>query len=326
MYVLRRVLYMIPTLVVISVLSFLLIQLPPGDYLTSYRATLAQSGQLVDEAALRALENRYGLDRPIYEQYGRWLWGIVSRGDFGYSFEWNRPVRGLIGERLGLTLAVSLSSLLFAWLIALPIGIISAVRQYSAVDHTFTFVGFLGLAIPDFMLALCVMYVSSRYFGGSVGGLFSSEFVGAPWSLAKFADLLAHLWIPMIVIGVGGTAGLIRITRANLLDELRKPYVETARAKGLGSLRLILKYPVRVALNPFVSSLGFVLPVLLSGEAIVSVVLSLPTAGPLLLRALQSQDMYLAGSFVMILATLTVVGVLISDLLLAWLDPRIRYG
>lgn len=323
-FIVRRLIYMIPTLLIISIISFILIQLPPGDYLTSYIAQLSQSGDAVDEALVAALKKQYGLDQPLYVQYFKWISGIF-RGDFGYSFEWNQPVGDLIGERLLLTMVVSISSLLFAWAVALPIGIYSAVRQYSVFDYIFTLIGFLGLSVPGFMLALVLMYLANRYLGLSVGGLFSPEFVDAPWSWARVVDLLKHLLIPMVIVGMSSTAGLIRIMRANLLDELRKPYVETARAKGLKKMTLILKYPVRVALNPFVSTIGFVLPQIVSGATITAVVLSLPTTGPLLLRALLSQDMYLAGSFVLMLAVLTVIGMLLSDILLAWLDPRIRY-
>jgi peptide/nickel transport system permease protein len=249
----------------------------------------------------------------------------MLHGNFGYSFEWNRPVSTLILERLPLTLIVSFTALLFAWAVALPIGIYSAVRQYSLADYLFTFIGFLGLGIPSFMIALVFLYFSNRYLGLSIGGLFSPDYATADWSPGRVLDLLKHLWIPVIIVGTSGTASLIRITRANVIDELRKPYVETARAKGLPKMRLILKYPVRIALNPFISSMGFVLPAMISGEIIVSIVLNLPTTGPLLYGALLSQDMYLAGSFVMLLAMLTVVGVLLSDILLAWLDPRVRY-
>lgn len=324
-YLLRRLLFMIPTLIAISIVSFLIIQLPPGDYLTTLVANLAAQGDQVDAARLAALRERYGLGQPIYMQYWKWISGIVLHGDFGHSFEWNRPVSTLIWDRLGLTFVLSLSTLLFIWAVAFPTGIYSAVRKYSIGDYIATFFGFVGLAIPNFLLALVLMYVSFRYFNQSVGGLFSPHFIDAPWSWAKLWDLMAHLWVPMIVLGTAGTAGLIRIMRANLLDELHKPYVETARAKGLSEPRLLLKYPVRVALNPFVSTVGWVLPDLVSGAAIVSIVLSLPTTGPLLLRALQSQDMYLAGSFIMMLSVLTVIGTLLSDLLLAWLDPRIRF-
>lgn len=316
---------MIPTLIAISIVSFVIIQLPPGDYLTTLVANLAAQGDQVDGARLAALRERYGLGEPIYVQYWKWISGIVLRGDFGHSFEWNRPVSTLIWDRLGLTFVLSLSTLLFIWAVAFPTGIYSAVRKYSVGDYIATFFGFVGLAIPNFLLALVLMYVSFRFFNQSVGGLFSPHYIDAPWSWGKLLDLMAHLWVPMIVLGTAGTAGLIRIMRANLLDELHKPYVETARAKGLSEPRLLLKYPVRVALNPFVSTVGWVLPDLVSGAAIVSIVLSLPTTGPLLLRALQSQDMYLAGSFIMMLSVLTVIGTLLSDLLLAWLDPRIRF-
>ena len=316
---------MIPTLIAISIVSFIIIQLPPGSYLNALAASMAEQGDVVDQASLRALEERYGLNEPIYVQYWKWISGIVLHGDFGQSFEWGRPVTDLIWDRLGLTFMLSMATLLFVWAVAFPIGIYSAVRKYSAGDYVATFFGFIGLAIPNFLLALVLMYVSFKYLGQSVGGLFSPEYVSAPWSLAKVGDLLAHLWVPMIVIGTAGTAGLIRIMRANLLDELNKPYVTTARAKGLGERRLLMKYPVRVALNPFVSTVGWVLPELVSGAAITSIVLSLPTTGPVLLKALLAQDMYLAGSFIMMLSVLTVIGTLLSDILLAWLDPRIRF-
>jgi peptide/nickel transport system permease protein len=324
-YIARRLLYMIPTLVLISVVSFVIIQLPPGDFLTTYAAGLAAQGETVDPAVLAALRQRYGLGEPFHVQYWKWITGIVLRGDFGQSFEWNRPVADLIWNRLGLTVMLSVATLLFVWAVALPIGIYSALRKYSIGDYVATFVGFIGLATPNFLLALILMYVGFAYFGQSVGGLFSPQYLDQPWSWAKILDLLAHLWIPMVVIGTAGTAGLIRVMRANLLDEIGKPYVVTARAKGLPERRLLVKYPVRVALNPFVSTVGWILPGLISGEAIVAIVLSLPTTGPLLLRALTSQDMYLAGSFILMLSLLTVVGTLVSDLLLAWLDPRIRY-
>lgn len=324
-YIIRRVLYMIPTLFVISIVSFIIIQLPPGDYLTSLVATMATTGETVDRAQLVALEERYGLGQPIYVQYWKWISGILLRGDFGQSFEWNQPVSALIWGRLGLTFVISLTTLLVTWFLAFPIGIYSAVKQYSLGDYLFTIVGYIGLAIPSFLLALVLMYIAFKFFNQSVGGLFSPEYQDAAWSMAKFWDMMGHLWIPVVIIGTAGTAGLIRIMRANLLDELHKPYVVTARAKGLPETRLLLKYPVRMALNPFVSTIGWTLPTLVSGAAIVSIVLSLPTAGPLLFRALKSQDMYLAGSFILMLSTLTVIGTLLSDILLAWLDPRIRY-
>ena len=324
-YVLRRVLYMIPTLVAISMVTFVIIQLPPGDYLSTVVAQLSAQGATIDDATLVALKDRYGLGEPVYVQYWKWISGIVFRGDFGQSFEYGQPVSSLIWSRLGLTFILSLSTLVFIWIVAIPIGIYSAVRKYSIGDYMATFLGFIGLATPNFLLALIFLYISTKYFGQSVGGLFSPQYIDAPWSWGKVTDLLAHLWIPMVVLGTAGTAGLIRTMRANLLDELGRPYVVTARAKGLTENRLLVKYPVRLALNPFVSGLNDVLVQLVSGAAIVSIVLSLPTTGPLLLRALMSQDMYLAGSFILMLSVLTVVGTLLSDILLAWLDPRIRY-
>lgn len=322
-YILRRVLLLIPTIIVVSMISFTLIQLPPGDFLTAYVMQLEMSGQQVEEDVIAALEQQYGLGQPIYVQYGKWVLGIL-RGHFGQSLEWRTPVKELIGERLALTVLLSLASVVFIWIVAFPVGIYSATRQYSPGDYFFTFLSFLGIGIPNFLLALVILWFAYSVFGISVGGLFSNEYVDAPWGIGKVKDLLSHLWVPMVVLGVGGTAGLIRTMRANLLDELHKPYVVTARAKGLTERRLTIKYPVRVALNPFVSTLGWMLPALVSGSTIVSVVLSLPTIGPLLLRALMSQDMYLAGTIVLMLSILTVIGTLISDILLAWLDPRIR--
>ncbi len=270
------------------------------------------------------MREQYGLGEPVYMQYYLWMRNILLHGDFGDSFEYNRPVRDLIGSRMAWTVGISIGSLIVTWIIAFPLGIYSAVRKYTPGDYTLSFVSFLGLAIPEFMLALVLLYLSNEYLGLSVGGLFSPEYQDAPWSLAKFGDLLTHLWIPVIIIGVAHTAGLVRIMRANLLDELNRPYVVTARAKGLAERKLLLKYPVRLALNPFISTAGWTLPAIVSGEAIVSIVLSLPTVGPLLLRSLQSQDMYLAGSLILLTSVLTVIGTLISDILLAWMDPRIR--
>lgn len=324
-FILRRVLYLIPTLIAISLVMFVIIQLPPGDYLTTLTAAMASQGENVDQAALVALKERYGLGQPVYVQYWKWISGILLQGDFGRSFAWNMPVSDLIWERLALTMVLSIASLLFVWIVAFPVGVYSAVRQYSVGDYVATLLGFIGVAVPNFLLALVLMYIAFKYFNQSVGGLFSPEYQEAPWNWDKVLDLLSHLWIPIIIVGTEGTAGLIRIMRANLLDELRKPYVVTARAKGLPEWKLLLKYPVRIALNPFISTVGWVLPGLVSGSAIVSIVLSLPTTGPILLRALLSQDMYLAGSFLLMLSVLTVVGTLLSDLLLAWLDPRIRY-
>lgn len=324
-YVIKRLIYMIPTLFGMSIIAFLIIQLPPGDYLTSMIARMTQNGENVDPAQVARLREVYGFDDPIWLQYWKWISGILFRGDFGYSFEWSRPVAELIWERMGSTLVISVLSLLFVWAVSLPIGIYSAMRRHSVGDHVFTFLGFIGLAVPNFILALTLMYVAYRYLGQNVGGLQSPEFIDAPLSWAKVMDLLAHLWIPIIVIGTSGTAALIRILRANLTDELNKPYVITAKAKGLPEHRLVLKYPVRIALNPFVSAIGWVLPELISGVTITAIVLNLPTAGPLLLRALVSQDMYLAGSFILLMGVLTLIGMLISDLLLALLDPRIRF-
>jgi peptide/nickel transport system permease protein len=324
-YIIKRLLYMIPTLFGMSIIAFMIIQLPPGDYLTSMLASMADSGVNVDPAQIERYRQIYGFDDPLWAQYLKWITGILFRGDFGYSFEWNRPVADLIWERMGSTLSISIAALLFVWAISLPIGIYSAIRRHSVGDYTFTFLGFIGLAVPNFIMALTLMYVSYRYLGQSVGGLFSPEYAEAPWSWNKFLDLLAHLWIPIIVIGTNGTAALIRILRANLTDELNKPYVITAKAKGLPEHRVVMKYPVRIALNPFVSAIGWVLPELISGVTITAIVLNLPTAGPLLLRALISQDMYLAGSFILLMGVLTLIGMLISDLLLALLDPRIRF-
>lgn len=324
-YIIRRVFTMIPTLIAISIISFIIIQLPPGDFLTSYVAELSESGEHVDQVELESLNQRFGLDRPIYVQYLKWAWNFV-RGDFGHSFEWNKPVSELIGERLGLTILISIATLLFTWAVSVPIGIYSAVRQYSWMDYFLTIVGFIGLATPNFLFALVLLWVSYAYFGMSIGGLFSPEFSEAPWSIAKVVDLMKHVWIPVVIVGTAHTAKFIRIIRGNLLDELKKPYVVTARAKGLSETRLILKYPVRVAINPLVSTIGWTLPELVSGIAITAVVLNLPTTGPLLLSALLSQDMQLAGTFIMFLSALTVVGTLVSDILLAWVDPRIRFG
>lgn len=315
---------MVPTIFAISVVAFLIIQLPPGDFLDSMLARMRAEGADVSPAMMDQLRTQYGLGEPLYVQYWKWISGIVFRGDFGRSFEWQQPVSSLIWDRIGLTFLLSFVTLLFVWMVSLPIGIYSAVRRYSVGDYVVTFVGFLGLAIPSFLMALVLLYVSFRFFGANLTGFFSSQYENAPWSFEKFMDLLAHLWIPILVLGSAGTASLIRIMRANLLDELYKPYVLMARAKGIPEGRLILKYPVRVALNPFISTVGWILPELISGATITAVVLNLPLTGPMLLNALMSQDMYLAGSFILILSVLTVVGTIISDILLAALDPRIR--
>ena len=323
-YLVRRIVLLVPTIFAISVIAFVVIQLPPGDYLTTYISTLAaQGGESVDSSQVAALRSQYGLDQPVYVQYGKWAWNALH-GDFGYSFDWRRPVAGLIWSRLGLTILIGVSTLLLTWIIAFPIGIYSAVRQYSIGDYVATFFGFVGIGIPEFLLALVLLWVAFSRFGVTLSGLFSGQYATAPWSMGKVGDLLSHLWIPLVIIGVGHTAGLVRIMRANLLDELHKPYVVTARAKGLPEWKVILKYPVRVALNPFISTVGWALPGIISGSAIVEVVLNLPTTGPLLLKAVLSQDMLLAGAIIMLLTILTVVGTLVSDMLLALLDPRIR--
>jgi len=322
-YIIKRLILMIPTMFAISVLAFVVIQLPPGDFLSSYVTNREAQGTLVSLEEVASLKAQYGMDQPMYVQYLLWMKGVL-KGDFGYSFTMRRPVKELIWERLVLTFILSLFTLMFTWIIAFPVGIYSAVKQYSIGDYIATTLGFLGLSIPNFLFALVLMVIAFKYFGLSVGGLFSAQYANAPWSLAKFMDMLGHLWIPMIVLGLAGTAGLIRTMRANLLDELHKPYVITARAKGQKKLRTLMRYPVRAALNPFMSTVGFTLPHLVGGSIIVSVVLSLPTTGPLLLQALLAQDMYLAGAYILLLSALTVIGTLISDILLAWLDPRIR--
>jgi len=323
-FIVRRLLLLIPTVIAVSMIGFIVIQLPPGDYLTAYIHRLESMGELVDEALIEQLKVQYGLGKPIHVQYIGWVMGML-RGQFGMSLQWQTPVKELIWERFALTVVLSLFSLLFTWVIAFPIGVYSAIRQYSVVDYVATLLSFVGLGIPNFVLALVVMWFALTKFKISVGGLFSPKFENAPWTSAKIQDLAQHIWIPMVVIALSGTAGLIRVMRANLLDEMNKPYVQTARAKGLSERRLILKYPVRVALNPFVSTVGWTLPRLVSGSTIVSVVLNLPTTGPLLLRALLAQDMYLAGTMLLLLSLLTIIGTLISDVLLAWLDPRIRF-
>ncbi len=325
-YILRRVLIMAPTMVLISVIVFAVIQLPPGDYLDTLVAQMASQGDRVDDAQLAALRARYGLDQPLLVQYFRWISGIVLHGDFGQSFEWNKPIADLIMPRIGLTLAIASVVLFLTSIIAIPIGVYSAVRQYSIGDHLATLFGFIGLAVPNVLLTLGLLYITFITFGLEPGGLFSREYQNAPWSLGKVGDLVAHLWIPVVVLTLAGTAEVIRVMRATMLDELVKPYVETARAKGLSEVRLITRYPVRLALNPIVSKLGWMMPIILSSEAIVSVIVDIPTTGPLLLRALLAQDMYLAGAIILMLAFITVVGTLVSDVLLAVLDPRIRYA
>jgi peptide/nickel transport system permease protein len=322
-YIGRRALLAVFTVWAISVLSFVIIQLPPGDFVTSYIAQMATMGSVVTDEEAQNLRIQYGLGQPIYVQYLKWM-RLIVQGNFGMSMEWRRPVTEVIGDRLWMTVVVSVAALFLTWALALPIGIYSAVRQYSAGDYIATLVGFIGLAVPNFLLALVLLYLGFTLFNANIGGLFSVEFQDVPWSSARAWDLLKHLPIPAMILGLAGTAQQIRIMRANLLDELRKPYVVTARSKGLPESTVVLKYPVRVALNPFASTIGYTLPYIVSGSIIVSIVLGLPTVGPLLLKALVSQDMFLAGTIVLMLGVMTVIGTLISDILLVWVDPRIR--
>ncbi|MCD7059879.1 ABC transporter permease [Pelagibacterium xiamenense] len=324
-FLFRRLIAMVLTIWAVSFVAFAIIQLPPGDYLTSYMASLSAAGDRINPETIAALRERYGLDDPYVIQYFKWIGGIVQ-GDFGESFEWKAPVTDLIWGRLGNSILLEGLAILVMWLVALPIGIYAAVRKYSLGDYLATIGGFIGLAIPNFLFALVLMYLWYVYFGQTLGGLFSPDLEGSPWNLERILDFLAHAWAPVLVLATAGTAQLIRVMRANLLDELTKPYVVTARSKGLPEWRAILKYPVRVALNPLVSTIGWLLPTLVSSSVVVSVVMNLPTAGPLLLKSLTTQDMYLAGAIIMLLGILTVIGTLISDLILAWIDPRIRYG
>ncbi len=322
-FVLRRLAWFLPSLVLASMLSFFVIELPPGDFVTAYEAQAATTRETVSAAQLAAMRTELGLDKPFVLRYATWI-GNVLQGDLGRSLEYRAQVADLIGPRLGYTALVSFLTLLFIWALALPIGIYVAVNRHSVSDYAVTFFGFLGLATPSFLLALLMLYVSTAWWGASVGGLFSPQFQDAPWSLARLEDLVGKIWIPVVVLGTAGLASLIRIMRANLLDELHKPYVATARSKGLSETRLILKYPVRLSITPFVSTIAWVLPTLISGELIVSSVLNLPTAGPLLLSALRAQDIYLAGALLLFKCVLVLVGTLVSDILLAILDPRIR--
>ncbi|MBT4496139.1 MAG: ABC transporter permease [Gemmatimonadetes bacterium] len=322
-YILRRLLRMIPTLIVISIMSFTIIQLPPGDFFDSLQAQLAESESKADQEAFDALREQYHLDQPIWKQYLHWVGGCLQ-GDFGYSFEWRRPVSELIGERLGLTFLLSFGALIFMWCIAIPIGVYSACHRLSLGDYILTFIAFIGLCIPGFVIALIAMYVSVFWLGGSAGGLFSYEYQYAPWSLARVWDLLKHLWIPVVVIGAAGTATMMRLMRTSMLDVLDEPYITTARAKGLAERWVVYKYAVRVAINPMISVLGMQIPQLVSGSIIVAIVLGLPTTGPLFYRALETQDMYLAGTFLMLLAIMLLLGNLMADILLAWADPRIH--
>ena len=324
-YIIYRIAIAIPLLLILSVVSFIIIQLPPGDYLSVYLNNLRLSGIQLNEDEVIRLKELYGLDKPLYMQYLIWIKNFI-RGDLGRSFQWNRPVNELLAERVPMTVIISILTTVFVWVVAIPIGIYSALRQYSVFDYTFTFIGYIGLSMPGFLLALILMWFLFTRFGFSMPGLFSPEYATAPWSFAKLLDMLKHIWFPIIIIGMSGTAGLIRTMRGNLLDELRKQYVITARAKGLSERKLIFKYPVRIAINPMISTIGWMFPGIVSGETLVSIVLNIQTVGPIFLRAVMSQDMYLAGSITLILSILTVIGMLVSDILLAWADPRIRYG
>ncbi|MEO0327086.1 MAG: ABC transporter permease [Pseudomonadota bacterium] len=322
-YLLKRVLYMIPTLILISLFVFILIELPPGDYFETYVNELIAAGETVDPKHIEYLREEYGFDRPIWERYFTWASGLLV-GDLGYSFEYELPVREVIGDRLIFTIIVTFFTIIFTWIVAFPIGIYSATHQYSWGDYGLTFLGLLGLATPNFLLALIMMYLANQWFGTAIGGLVDPEYIDQPFSWGKLLSVLEHLWIPVIVIGTSGTAAMVRRVRANLLDELRKPYVTTVRAKGVPEFKGLIKYPFRMSLNFFVADIGSILPQVISGAEVVAIVLSLETTGPLLIQALQSQDMYLAGSFLMLLGVLTVIGVLLSDIALAFLDPRIR--
>lgn len=322
-YIIKRLLLLPVLLVIFSIISFILIQAPPGDFVTSYIAEIAAGGSGMSQQQIDGLRELYGLDKPMYVQYLRWV-GRLLQGDLGVSLDWRRPNTELIGERLLLTVLLGGFTFVFTWALAIPIGILSATRQYSFFDYFFTVFNYLGVATPSFMTALVLMWLAFSHFGISITGLFSAEYVDAPWSVGRVLDLLSHIWVPMIILGMDGTARLARVMRANLLDELKKPYMEMARAKGLSEWKLVLKYPVRLAINPLASTIGWYLPLIFSGSVVVATVLNLPTIGPLLLRSLLSQDMFLAGSIIFIFCFLGIIGTLISDILLAWLDPRIR--
>lgn len=322
-YIVRRLVYAVGLLIGISIISFVIIQLPPGDYLSTYVTNMQSRGLEVSADQVAFLKRQYGLDLPVYQQYLKWAWNFI-RGDFGYSFEWQQSVSSLIRDRLLLTVIVSLATLVFTWLVAFPIGVYTATHQYSPADYFFTFLGFIGLSIPSFLLALLLAYAIFRLTGVSVVGLFSPEYADAPWSVGRVIDLIKHIGLPIFIVGASGTASLIRTLRACILDELGKPYVVAARARGLKEIQLLFTYPIRIAVNPLLSTVGWLLPGIISGTVIIAVVLGLDLTGPLLLRSLQFQDMYLAASFVMLLSALTVVGTFISDILLAWSDPRIR--
>lgn len=325
-YIIRRLLMLIPILLLVSFIAFFVIELPPGDWVTTYVSQLRTSGVQMSDQEAQRLTELYGFDQPTYVRYFKWISGIVTRGDFGWSFQWGKPVGEVIAERLPITLAISLMALVFSWIVAIPIGIYSATHQYSLIDYLATFIGFIGLATPGFLLAMILAWAANQYFGFSALGLYSKEFLDAPWSFAKAMNMLQHMILPLVIIGMASAGSTIRVLRGNLLDELKKQYVVTARAKGLSETQLLLKYPVRLALNPVFSTIGWLLPAIFAGEVLISIVLSVPSIGPLLLRSTLAQDMYLTGSIVLILSALTIFGSLISDIYLAWADPRIRYG
>jgi peptide/nickel transport system permease protein len=314
---------MIPTIIAISMISFMIIELPPGDFVDSYVAELERFGDVVDQSEIEALKIHYGVDEPVHVHYIKWVWGII-RGDLGRSLQWNKPVLTLILERLPWSFIVSFTGLIFVYAIGIPIGTTAATHQYSIRDYFFTFIGFIGLAIPNFLFALIMMWLYFVHTGNAMVGLFSPDYIMAPWSISKFLDLLKHLWMPGLIVGTAGTCGLIRVMRASILDELQKPYVMVARAKGLSERKLLYKYPFRIAINPVISTIGWILPGLISGELLTSIVLGLPTLAPVFLDSLLNKDMFLAGSVVFIFSILTVIGTLVSDILLAWVDPRIR--
>ena len=326
-YIVRRTIGFIPLILAVSIITFVLIELPPGDFLSTYVERLEETTNTkLSPAELHNLTRYYGLDQPIYVRYAKWIGNLVLRGNFGWSLSFARPVAEIIGQPMITAVVLSLLALAVTYVVAIPVGIGSAVRQYSWFDYTFTFLGFIGLAVPSFLLALIVLWFAFRFFGIAITGLFSPDFVDAPWSLARLADLLKRVWAPVFIIGVSGIAALVRVLRGSLLDELAKQYVVTARAKGVGETRLLFRYPVRLAVNPIISGIGWVLPAIVSGETVTSIVLNLQTTGPILFQALLSQDMFLAGSIVLILSSLVLVGNLISDILLAWIDPRIQFG
>lgn len=324
-YILKRLFVMIPTILLISVIVFFIIQLPPGDFLSSYTASMEASNEVFDQQTIEELRNYYGLNQPWYVQYFKWIKNIITKGDFGYSFTYNRPVTDILGQRMGITIMISLVTMLFTYLVAIPIGIYSAIRQYSIGDYAFTIIGFLGMATPNFLFAIILMFLSFKWFGDPMLGIISSEYVDTAWSIGKFLDLLKHMIIPVIVIGTANTCGLIRVMRGQMLDEIDKQYVLTARSKGLTERKILYKYCIRAALNPIVASIGWSLTAIFTGSTISAIVMNLPTQGPVLYKALLNQDMYLAGSWLFLMTILTVIGTLISDILLAWLDPRIRY-